>query len=291
MAATPSPSSSAQAARQRVARRLRDLRADAGLTGTELAVLCGWTHPKTSRLENGRTPPSPDDIRRWCRACGADDQVEDVIAQSRDAESAFMEWRRQLRPGLKRLQDSYVDLYRRTELFRIYSPTLVPGLLQTEGYARALLAGVADLYDTPNDVDQAVAARLERSRIIGEPGHRFVMVIEENVLRHRLGDADAMAAQLGYLLTVGALPSASLGIIPHAVQRTLWPQELFHVYDDELVSVELLSARVRVTQPSEIALYLKAFEQLRSMAVYGAAARTLIRRAIETLDQPEQGGL
>ncbi|MYV48231.1 helix-turn-helix transcriptional regulator [Streptomyces sp. SID2888] len=277
-----SPSSSAQAARDRVARRLRDLRADAGLTGTELAVQCGWTHPKTSRLETGRTPPSPDDIRRWCHACDADDQAADIIAQSRDAESAYMEWRRQMRAGLRRLQD-HGDLFQRTEVFRIYSPTLVPGLLQTEGYARAILAGVAELYEAPPDIDQATAARMERSKVIHQPGHRCVIVIEENVLYHRMGDEDAMAAQLGYLLTAGALPQVSLGVIPHAVQRTVWPQELFHIYDDQMVSVELLSARVRVTQPSEIALYLRAFERLRGMAVYGAEARALVLRAIEAL--------
>ncbi|QKW06642.1 helix-turn-helix domain-containing protein [Streptomyces sp. NA04227] len=279
-----SPSSSAQDARDRVARRMRDLRADAGLTGSELAALCGWTHPKTSRLENARTPPTPDDIRRWCQACGAEGQAEDIIAQSRDAESAYLEWRRQVRAGLKRLQNSYVDLYRATELFRIYSPTLVPGLLQTEGYARGVLSGVAELLEIPNDADQAAAARLERSKIVHEPGHRFVMVIEESVLHYQLADAEAMAAQLGYLLTAGALPSVSLGIIPKATrQRALWPQELFHIYDDQMVSVELMSARVRVTQPSEVAMYVRAFEQLRHMAVYGAEARALVLHAIESL--------
>lgn len=278
-----SPSSSAQTARERVARRLRDLRTDAGLTGTELARRCGWTHPKTSRLENARTPPTPEDIRRWCRACGAEDQADDVIAQSRDAEQAYTEWRRQVRAGLKRLQDSYVDLFRSTELFRVYSPTLVPGLLQTEGYARAVLSAAADLLDLPNDADEAAAARIRRNQIIHQPGHRFVMVIEEGVLYHRMGDTDAMAAQLGYLLTAGAQPSVSLGIIPRTVRRTLWPQEVFHVYDDQLVSVELMSARIRVTQPSEVALYVKAFEQLRGMAVYSGDARALILRAIEAL--------
>ncbi|WPB92687.1 helix-turn-helix domain-containing protein [Streptomyces malaysiensis] len=279
-----SPSSSAQAARERVAQRLRDLRADAGITGTELAVRCGWTHPKTSRIENARTPPTPDDVRRWCRACDAEDQAADIIAQSRDAESLYVEWQRKVRAGLKRLQDSYVELYQSTELFRIYSPTLVPGLLQTEGYARALLSANTRLLDIPDDAEDAAAARLERSQIIHRPGHRFVMLIEEGVLRYQLGNEDAMAAQLGYLLTAGALPAVSLGIIPTATRgRVLWPQELFHVYDDTLVSVELLSARVQVTQPSEIALYLKAFEELRSMAVYGAEARALILKAIETL--------
>ena len=85
-------------------------------------------------------------------------------------------------------------------------------------------------------IAEAVAARLERSRILHEAGHRFSMVIEEPALYYRLGDNDAMAAQLGYLLTAGALPSVSLGIIPSATpERPMWPQELFHVYDDALV--------------------------------------------------------
>ncbi|MFE4175076.1 helix-turn-helix domain-containing protein [Streptomyces sp. NPDC056909] len=279
-----SPSSSAQAARAKVARRLRELRADAGITGGELASRCGWTHPKTSRIENARTPPTPEDIRLWCHACGADDQAADILAQSRDAESQYVEWRRKVRTGLKRLQDSYVQLYRSTKLFRIYSPTLVPGLLQTEGYVRALLSSNARLLDIPDDAEAAAAARVERSRIIHKPGHRFVLLIEEGVLYHRLGDADAMAAQLGHLLTAGALPSVALGIIPNATpERRLWPPEVFHIYDDTLVSVELLAARVRVTQPTEIALYVKAFEELRSMAVYGAGARALVVRAIDAL--------
>jgi hypothetical protein len=63
----------------------------------------------------------------------------------------------------------------------------------------------------------------------------------------------------------------------------MWPQEIFHVYDEMLVSVELLSAQVNITQPSEIALYLKAFEQLRALAVYGAEARALIVKALDAL--------
>ena len=172
-----------------------------------------------------------------------------------------------------------MELYRSTELLRVYSPVLVPGLLQTEGYARALLSSNARFLGVPDDAVEAAAARLERSQIIHEPGHRFVMVIEEAVLYYQFGDADAMAAQFGYLLTAGALPAVSFGIIPMSTrERALWPQETFDVHDDTLVSVELISAEVNVTEPSEIALYIKAFEQLRSMAVYGAEARALDRQ-------------
>ncbi|MCX4973160.1 helix-turn-helix transcriptional regulator [Streptomyces sp. NBC_00620] len=279
-----SPSSSAQAAREAVAGRLKELRADAGITGPELASRCGWSHPKTYRIEGARTPPSADDIRRWCEACGAGGQADDIIAQSRTAESMYMEWRRKVRTGLKQLQNSYVPLFKSTQMFRVYSPTMVPGLLQTEGYAVGLMSSIMRFRDIPDDVVEAVAARLERSRIIHEPGRRFVMVVEEAVLYYQLGDEDAMAAQLGHLLTAGALPQVSLGIIPSATrERPMWPHEVFHVYDESLVSVELLAARVQVTQPSEIALYVEAFEQLRGMAVYGADARALIVKAIDAL--------
>ncbi|MFF0257897.1 helix-turn-helix domain-containing protein [Streptomyces microflavus] len=281
---TTSPSSSAQAAREVVAGRLRDLRRGAGLTVTELASGCGWHHAKTSRIENARTAPSAGDIRRWCRAVGAEALAEDLIAQSLHAESMYTEWRHQVRHGLKQLQNSSIAFFQQTELFRVYSSSLVPGLLQTEGYAAAVLGMSARFRDLPvDDSAEAARARVDRSRVIHERGHRFVLLIEESVLHYRIGDADAMAAQLGYLLTAGALPAVSLGVIPATAHREQWPRETFHVYDDSLVSVELISARVRIAQPSEIALYTQAFEELRRAAVYGAAARALIVRAIDAL--------
>ncbi|MFJ4515181.1 Scr1 family TA system antitoxin-like transcriptional regulator [Streptomyces sp. NPDC088816] len=280
-----SPSSSAQAAREAVARRLRDLRKEAGLTVVELADRCGWHHAKTSRIENAVTGPTAKDIRLWCTATKAEGQAEGLIVQSVNAESMYREWRHQVRGGLKQLQESSAQIFRQTKLFRVYSSTLVPGLLQTEGYATGILHTAAAFRDLPvDDSVEAARTRVERSRVLHEPGRRFVLLIEEAVLYCQMADADAMAAQLGYLLTAGALPTVSLGIIPRATsQRGQWPRETFHVYDDRLVSVELVSARVRITQPSEIALYLKAFEQLRNMAVYGAEARQLILAAIESL--------
>lgn len=279
-----SPSSSAQAAREAVARRLRDLRKEAGLTGTELATQCGWHHAKTSRIENARTAPSARDIRAWCHACRQKGQAEDLIAQSLSAESMYAQWRHQVHQGLRQLQEDSVQFFHQTRLFKVYSSTLVPGLLQTQGYAAALLGGIAGFHEIPDDSADAAAARVKRSRIIHEPGHRFVLLVEEGVLRHQIGDADAMAAQLGYLLTAGALPSVALGVIPSQTpHRHIRPLETFHIYDDTMVSVELASAEVNITQPSEVSLYLKAFEHLRQMVVYGAQARALIVNAIEAL--------
>ncbi|MEV6182278.1 helix-turn-helix transcriptional regulator [Streptomyces sp. NPDC052015] len=279
-----SPSSSAQAAREAVAHRLRDLRKEAGLTVVQLAAACGWHYSKTSRIENALTGPSAIDIRRWCAATHADDQAQDLVVQSINAESMYRQWREQVRAGLRHIQESRVPTLRATECLRMYSSSLVPGLLQTEGYALAVLGIAASVHDLPvDDSAEAARSRIERSRIVHEHGHRFIVVIEESVLYCQVADPEPMAAQLGYLLTAGALPAVSLGIIPMAARRTHWPEETFHIYDDRLVSVELVSAEVNVTQPGEIAQYLATFERLRSMAVYGADARALVLRAIEAL--------
>ncbi|MFE3770995.1 helix-turn-helix domain-containing protein [Streptomyces sp. NPDC059122] len=278
-----SPSSSAQAARESVAERLKELRLDADLTTQELADRCGWHKAKTSRIENAKTMPSQADITVWCRACNAADHAQDLIAASRSADSMYVEWRRRQRTGLRRVQEASVPLYQRTSRFRIYCSRLMPGLLQTEGYARALLATIADFRGLPDDSARAAAARVDRSHIIRDGHRRVVLVVEEDALHHRVADDTEMAAQLGYLLTAMSYPAVSLGIIPRSARRNMWGTETFTVFDDNRVHVELLAAKVTVTTPSEVTLYLAAFERLRRMAVYGAEARTLITGALDSL--------
>ncbi|MFD3935868.1 helix-turn-helix domain-containing protein [Streptomyces sp. NPDC058611] len=278
-----SPFSRAQAVRESVAARLKDLRLDADLTMQELADRCDWNKAKTSRVEAAKTAPSDADIRAWCAACDAGEQAADLIASSRSADSMYVEWRRMQRTGLRRLQQANVPLYERTQLFRVYCARVMPGLLQTQGYAHALLSLIADFRGLPNDVGAAVAARVDRSHIIRDGHHHVVMLIEEDVLTHRIGDDAVMAGQLGYLLTAMSYPAISVGIIPRSTSRVMWGPETFTMFDDKRVHVELLSAKVTVTTPTEVEVYRKAFARLTEMAVYGPRARDLISRAIDAL--------
>ncbi|MEW2575687.1 helix-turn-helix domain-containing protein [Streptomyces syringium] len=278
-----SSSSSAQAAREVIAARLRDIRSDAELTGHELALRCGWSPAKSSRIENARTPPSDADIRAWCTACGAENQVADLIAANRQADQMYVHWKKLHRHGMRRAQEEIVPLYRDTRLFRVYCSNVIPGMVQTESYAAALLSTIAAFQGTPDDSPEAAASRVERSEVIHQGNHRFALLIEETVLRYRIGDAETMAGQLGYLLAVMALPNVSLGVIPSDARRHVWPLEAFYLFDDRRVSVELLTAAVNVTSPSEIALYAQAFAGLSGLAVYGAKARMLITEAIDSL--------
>lgn len=279
-----SPSSSVQRARQELADRLRDIRLDAGLSGRELSRAAGWHEAKTSRVELAKQAPSDSDIRVWCEVCRVPDQAVDLIAASRAADSMYQEWRRLHRTGMRRLQETRGSLYERTRQFKVYMSTVVPGFLQTPGYARALMSAITEFQGTPDDVELAVAARMKRNRVVGSEGHRFTMLIEESVLRYRIGGPGVMSAQLGHLLSCTALPNARIGVIPFAADaRPMWTLEAFTVFDDTRVHVETLTAQVTVTAPGEVVAYLRAFDQLARLAVYGAGARALITAAINAL--------
>ena len=125
---------------------------------------------------------------------------------------------------------------------------------------------------------------MSRNRILRTPGRRFAILIEESVLRYQLGEPAIMAGQLGHVLDTMALPSITLGIIPMtAARRPMWTLEGFIVFDDARVHVELLTAQVTVTAPTETALYLHAYGKLAETAVYGPQARALITSAITAL--------
>ncbi|WP_432247061.1 helix-turn-helix domain-containing protein [Streptomyces sanyensis] len=278
-----SPLSTAQAARAAIAAQLDGMRRDAGLTGHELALRCGWHKSKASRIARAKTAPSDDDIRAWCQACGVADRAADLIAASRTAESMYVHWRQIHRDGMRRVHEKTLPLYERTAHFRVYASNVMPGMLQTADYATGLLRSITAFQDTPDDVADAVRARLNRSRVVHEGNHRFGLLLEEAVLYYQVGDGTELDGQLRYLQEVMSRPNVSLGIIPLGARRTVWPLEAFYVFDDAQVAVETLTAEINITAPGEIHTYLRAFAELARSAVYGAAARDCIATALATL--------
>ena len=109
-----SPSSSVQRAREQLAAQLREVRLDAGMSAQALSAAAGWHKAKTSRIESAQQAPSEADIAVWCRACGADREVPDLVAASRAADQMYIEYRRVNRGGLRRLQEPANPLFLRT---------------------------------------------------------------------------------------------------------------------------------------------------------------------------------
>jgi transcriptional regulator with XRE-family HTH domain len=266
-------------AREALGNRLRELRKDAGLTGRQLAALAGWPGSKISKIEYGKQTPTDADIRAWCQLTDCRDQVPDLIAGVRDIETMYVEWRRKLRTGTRRRQESSIMIEAETKLFRWFEPLLIPGILHTAEYAAAVLSRVIDFYEIPDDLDAGVAARMERQQILYKGNHRIHIIITEQALKTRVGGTDVMIGQLDRLLAVSSLTRVTLGIISERAAY-LVPSNQFIMFDDRVVHVETISAELAVTQPREIALYAKAFDGLSRLAVQGPKARKLINEEL-----------
>jgi transcriptional regulator with XRE-family HTH domain len=273
-------------AREALGARLRELRKDAGLSGRQLAALAGWHFTKVSKLENGKQHPSDDDLRAWCRHCHAPGEAAELIASAHSVASMYLEWRRQGRAGMRRPQKAKTPAYERAGLLRIYEPALIPGLFQTADYATWVMAAFIGFHDLPNDLDQAVAARLERQQLLYSGDRRFVVLLEEQALRTRIGGIQTMAGQLDRLMTLMSLQRVSLAIIPATAERHTTPTAGFWIFDDDTAQVETVSAELTITAYREVTLYAKKFALLQRSAVTGPHARALITQAMTDLAAP-----
>ena len=265
--------------------RLRDLRHDAALSGRELAAQCGWQPSKVSKIEYGKQTPSEADIRDWCIACGFPSDIPDLLAAARSIEAQIIDWRRSLKAGTKHRQRANVSAYEKTTLFRIWEPTVVPGLLQTADYARGVLATVVDFYGIPDDVDEGVQARIEAQGVLTRGDRRFLPLIGEAALHTRVGDTQAMHRQLEALIEAMRFPRLSLGIVPQSAPYTAPRNNAFTIYDNRVVTVATYTAELMLTQRHEVATYERAFDRLQALAIRGAAAKKMIESAMQDLGE------
>jgi transcriptional regulator with XRE-family HTH domain len=276
-------STPARQAREALGARLRDIRRDAPLTGLALATLAGWHSSKISKIEYGKQNPSEEDIRVWCRLCSAEDQVPDLVAAMRGIETMYMELRRLHRAGTVTRQRRLTEEEGETKLLRGFQMFLIPGLLQTAEYAHARLAEGIELLGLRDDVEEAVQARMERQQILYRGDRRIHVVVCQVALTAGMADTGIMLGQLDRLLAVSSLPRLHLGIIPTRVPHGYAPMCAFWIHDERMVTVETISAELKLTQPREVALYLEAFARFASNALYGSRARALIEEARKTL--------
>lgn len=270
-------------ARDALGKRLRELRTAASLSGRQLAESLSWPPSKVSKLENGRQTPTDDDLRAWTQATDSEGETESLLASLHTLEVQHAEWQRQLRVGLKPHQQEIADLDAQTRLFRAFESTFIPGLLQTAEYARYRFAQSITVFRVRNDIDEAVAARVQRQNILYRPDKRFHFVLTEAALRYRLCPPEIMLGQLDRLISFSQLPNVKLGIIGFETAYVVAPAHGFWILDADRVMVETFSAELNLAQPQEITLYGGIFEQLAAVASYGRSARGIINRVVDDL--------
>jgi transcriptional regulator with XRE-family HTH domain len=266
--------------------RLRTVRVQAGLTGKQLAKACGWQQSKVSRIETGKQMASPADIRAWCQVCGAGDGTTDaLLGELREARTVLATtFRSRMAAGQANVQQTYNDLVQGATLIRHFETVFVPGLLQVEGYARRVFTEMIELHQLEvEDVDAAIAVRMQRQQFLWDPGKRFEFLLAEPVLRFLLAPPAVMRAQLDRLQTVIGLDRVRFGIVPLGTVLTRTPQASVQIYEGtELIAVtEDFSGET--WHRDNAAAYARGIDRMWEEAVEGEAARQLIIRAARDL--------
>ncbi|WP_030057139.1 MULTISPECIES: helix-turn-helix domain-containing protein [Streptomyces] len=272
-----------QQARIALGLRLRELRAEGGLTGRQLADRLGWTQSKVSKLETGRQTATHDDLKAWAEGVGQPRAAAELAARLRAFESGTRSWRRQLAAGHKPVQDTLTAENDRSTVMRAWEGAMIVGMLQTADYARHIFNAYVGLHQSPRDIEDAVRARIQRQESLYRPGRKCHIVMWEPALRARLCPPAVMAAQLDRLSGVIGLDTVSLGIVPFEASLTLPPANGFWIHDERLVIVEDWHAELWLDQPENVALYLRVWETLAGAAVYGADAHKVITRCRRAL--------
>ncbi|WP_067572289.1 helix-turn-helix domain-containing protein [Nocardia acidivorans] len=259
--------------------RLRELRVSARITGRAMAKEAGWEPSKVSKIEHGKQLPSEDDLTVWCRITDNNLALPDLAATLRNVNAAYMEWRRIAGTGHARRQRQSIQTEGASSLVRGYDCLLLPGLLQTRDYAEAVLTRCIRFLGGPDDLSEALEARMERQRVLREGLHRFHFLIGESALYTSVGDDQIRRGQLHHLLDSMRLARLIVGVVPNTAEF-FYETTNFLFYDTKLVQVETISAELSIRQPRELVLYERAFTALANRAAYGDQARALIHKAL-----------
>lgn len=262
---------------------LRLRREATGVSGRDFARALGWNNSKVSKIERGRQTPSDADVVAWLTEVGAaPEETEKFRDRLRSLRVEQIGWRRQLREGHRARQEQ--DLFEEAEATTIqaFDTAAVPGLLQTPDYARHILRSQAEFFGVPDDVDEAVQARMRRQNILYDTGRTIDLLMTESALAHPVCPPATLAAQLDRLGSAIGLPGVRFGIVPAGRQLPFVPWHGFWIVD-EVVFVENVHDERRVHDPGEVAFYRKLADALWESAAVGEDARAIITAARKTL--------
>lgn len=268
-------------AREEFGARLRRLREAAELNGKQLAERLGWPPSKVSRLEHGKQSAGVDDVTAWAHAVGAPaDVLEDLLASLRSVRFEYAAWSRRMGRGTAPRQHASASLEARTSFIRAFEPAMIPGLLQTPDYARAILTNVVELRQIPNDVEHGVRLRVQRQQALYDSTKRFRFLVTEAALRYQPCPPEVLRAQLDRLLVLAELDTVELAVLPFSARLPIAPVNGFWIFDDELVLVETLSAELDLRDAEDVATYGKVFERLWQCTVGQSPASKLVQAVL-----------
>jgi transcriptional regulator with XRE-family HTH domain len=269
--------------RRRLGVELRRHREAAGVTIDVVAERLGCSPSKVSRIETGHTSASPTDVSNILDIYGVGDSIKAELVQiAREARQKGW-WH----PYSTVLTGAYVGLETAARSIRVYEQQLVPGLLQSEEYAIALIRGARPDYPE-QEIEQRVRVRMERQALlIQDDPIDLRVVLDEAVLSRPVGGDAVMRGQLTKLIEVARLPNVELQILPFAVGAHAGMDGTFVILefeeegDADVVFIDNATGGLFLEKIEELRKYISIFDTVRAAALTADASIEWIEMLVE----------
>jgi transcriptional regulator with XRE-family HTH domain len=265
--------------------QLRELREAAGVSPDRAGYEIRGSRSKISRLEHGRVGFKQRDVEDLLTLYGVTDAERRDYMVLLAQQSNNQGWWAKYDDVLPDWFETYVGLEQATSLIRTYELQFVPGLLQTEDYARAVTM-LGHRSAPAEEIERRVSLRLKRQQLLAGPQPRVWAVIDESALRRPLGGRDVMRAQLRHLLEVAELPQVTLQLMPfelggHSAAGGSFAILRFAEPDlPDIVYIEQLTGALYLDRREEIDHYREVMNSLSAEAETPADSARLLRRII-----------
>ncbi len=274
--------------RRQLMAELKRLREAAGLSQEAVAERLDWHHTKLMRIETGRTSPHPNDVRLMVEVYGLTDreQAAALVKLARDARQRG--WWYSYRDVLLNRYDFFIGLESEAASIRDFELAMVPGLLQTEDYARALMRG-----DSPElrdeEVERRVEVRMARQRVlVRDDRPQIWAILDESVVRRVVGGPAVMHGQLERLIDAGQ-GRTTIQVIPYEAGAHPGQVGPFIILgfaepsESDVVYLETVGGNLYVDKSEETRLFATAFDHLRAVALSPGETLAMLRAAADTL--------
>ncbi|WNI26064.1 helix-turn-helix transcriptional regulator [Streptomyces sp. ITFR-16] len=261
--------------RRKLGEELRSLRHASGLTSRDAARLLGWHQSKVSRIETGVSGVRPQDVTRLLDAYGLDDpKLREVLAAlAGSAGGGGAGWWHAYRGLIPPQYRDFISLESQARTARTLETSVVPGLLQTAEYARAVTRASLDGLPA-GQLDSLVEVRLARQGVLrSDPPLRLSAVLDEAVLRREVGGRRVMREQLRHLARVAQLPHVQLQLLPFSVGGYVSLTSPFVIFsfptasDLDVVVLDHLTSSLYLERKEDLEAYSSAFRTLQTHAL------------------------
>ncbi|MEV7084998.1 DUF5753 domain-containing protein [Streptomyces sp. NPDC093085] len=265
-------------------KRLQDLRERRGLRREEAAQLLRVAPATIRRMETAEVALKIPYVQLLLKAYGvADEETESFVALTEEANKPG--WWQRFHDILPDWFSMYVSLEGAASLLRAYEPHFVPGLLQTEEYARAVMKAGAVGQAAPEEIDRHVALRMERQSLLAREGApRFWVIMDETVLRRPVGDSpEIMRGQIDRLLEAAEMINVTLQVAEFSSGHhpgTYGPFVLFRFAEPELpdmVYSEYLTGAVYLDARPEVATHLEVMDRMAAQAATAQRTKEILK--------------